>query len=707
MVHLYKRDSNGNVSKHSQIAPSTTNMRTGFGQAILFLDDFLIVGAPSEGAVYIFKRQSNDSWTELQRIENTLSDASDSFGWHIEGNGSLIIVGSRSVGVMTYTYNSFHDEFRPLLPISIPNYDGQFGYRVGILGQLRFAIQSEDYIHIIRLTQSGEWEEDQRIELPGTNIRQDDFRIATDGGGTLVLAHLASSEGAFRAGEVIVYERSSSVGFTLTETARFFAPNTDDNDSIGNTLHLNGPLLAIGNGGGSRNEVLVYRRSPNASWTNIARLPMTSGSNSNFGTNNLNVAVSDNLIVGGNTNYSINGESLFWELSNSFDYIRSVEMPNGLRADGGHPGAMKFIQPIDFLFGGQSVLVSGINSNYVPETYYTSTTGFETFIGNIAAARNGMHYLRLNNDDEISVFLSGRGEDLLAKTGLFKQDFDSYTEIETNLPNINGASAWGDLTGDGRLDLVISGADDSSINGAPKTRIFLNRGDYNFEELDISDLVDTDNGAAGAVLIGDFFNRGRNDIYLVGFNTGSIPTQYYYLQNMGDETFEVEDNALTTQTGDLVTDAKYGDINNNGFLDIVIVGNSYGYDRLGIFFNNGDGTFDYTNFGTNITVAYFDAHVQLADLSNNGYLDILFNGYNTIRAQGEFYVLRNSADGKSLQQIEINAINQGIIHAGATSHNGIMELVAMGVDNRNRSVFKVYENNIAEASYSRPTAPSS
>lgn len=543
--------------------------------------------------------------------------------------------------------------------------------------------------------------------MPGTNIRQDDFRIATDGGGTLVLAHLASSEGAFRAGEVIVYERSSSVGFTLTETARFFAPNTDDNDSIGNTLHLNGPLLAIGNGGGSRNEVLVYRRSPNASWTNIARLPMTSGSNSNFGTNNLNVAVSDNLIVGGNTNYSINGESLFWELSNSFDYIRSVEMPNGLRADGGHPGAMKFIQPIDFLFGGQSVLVSGINSNYVPETYYTSTTGFETFIGNIAAARNGMHYLRLNNDDEISVFLSGRGEDLLAKTGLFKQDFDSYTEIETNLPNINGASAWGDLTGDGRLDLVISGADDSSINGAPKTRIFLNRGDYNFEELDISDLVDTDNGAAGAVLIGDFFNRGRNDIYLVGFNTGSIPTQYYYLQNMGDETFEVEDNALTTQTGDLVTDAKYGDINNNGFLDIVIVGNSYGYDRLGIFFNNGDGTFDYTNFGTNITVAYFDAHVQLADLSNNGYLDILFNGYNTIRAQGEFYVLRNSADGKSLQQIEINAINQGIIHAGATSHNGIMELVAMGVDNRNRSVFKVYENNIAEASYSRPTAPSS
>src|SRR5437762_3528173 len=97
-----------------------------------------------------------------------------------------------------------------------------------------------------------------------------------------------------------------------------------------------------------------------------------------------------------------------------------------------------------------------------------------------------------------------------------------------DVTGLGNASAWADLTGDGRLDLLAS---NSSIP-SQRTWLYRNNGDGTFT--DISQASGLANASIRSVAIGDYDNDGWADIAATGYGFNER-TQLWH--NNGDRTF--------------------------------------------------------------------------------------------------------------------------------------------------------------------------
>ena len=170
--------------------------------------------------------------------------------------------------------------------------------------------------------------------------------------------------------------------------------------------------------------------------------------------------------------------------------------------------------------------------------------------------------------------------------------FDNVAEFaEVNLLARGSGPSFGDLDGDGLLDLFVG-----SVGGsAPK--LYLNRGNDKF--LDITE-------SSGLVLPGNNFGATwgdydkDDDLDLVITHWSSVTSDHYayFWRNNGDNTFtDVSDETgMTTvmqQFGsrDKSFTPTFADIDNNGWQDLLLVSDNH---RTRIFINSKDGTFSDT-----------------------------------------------------------------------------------------------------------------
>jgi hypothetical protein len=89
-----------------------------------------------------------------------------------------------------------------------------------------------------------------------------------------------------------------------------------------------------------------------------------------------------------------------------------------------------------------------------------------------------------------------------------------------------------------------------------------------------------------------------------------------------------------------ITHTVCGDMNNDGLEDIVISQKASANDRISVYYNQGQGNFGprvpiFTHTGRNSTRA-----INIGDLNNDGWLDIVFSGQNSDSIVG--YVLNNN-----------------------------------------------------------------
>ena len=237
----------------------------------------------------------------------------------------------------------------------------------------------------------------------------------------------------------------------------------------------------------------------------------------------------------------------------------------------------------------------------------------------------------INNDGNLDLALAGcssgggyaeQCSSYVAK--IYINNGTTFTENQTweqNLTGVNleqGTLAFGDIDNDGNLDLALVGADSTTKNG-----IYINNGTAfvkNSTWLESLPLVGQGSGG-GALAFGDVNNDGRLDLIFAG----SLSTDFYtavYINNGTSlvENSTWEENFLAYFGFPSLT---VGDYDSDGDLDFGTIGSRVG-DHFYIYENNGS-TFivkQQDPYGGGV----FYGSLGWGDYDNDGDLDAIYNG---------------------------------------------------------------------------------
>jgi len=182
----------------------------------------------------------------------------------------------------------------------------------------------------------------------------------------------------------------------------------------------------------------------------------------------------------------------------------------------------------------------------------------------------------------------------------------------------NGTVAWGDIDGDGKLDVIVSGS-------GTFIRVYHNDGDKFTEVTDQVGLGGVPSGYSLNLV--DYDNDGWLDLFisLNGWN-GPMPDKLFHNEH-GHFVDVSQKSGLDDPGSGFVS--LWGDLDNDGWLDVVIANGVLKDGSVPqIYRNNRDGTF--TNMtkaaGINEPAAFGAVGAALGDYDKDGRLDILFNG---------------------------------------------------------------------------------
>jgi hypothetical protein len=232
-----------------------------------------------------------------------------------------------------------------------------------------------------------------------------------------------------------------------------------------------------------------------------------------------------------------------------------------------------------------------------------------------------------------------------------------FTDASGNLPGPNGFDISAgvtlvDVNDDGDLDIIMSQEnpfDPSPTGGAPD-RIWINDGTGHFNDETVVRLP-TAPDQTGANLPGDI--DGDGDVDIIVLNRG----QERVLINDGDGFFTDETATRFPVTADSSRGGQLADLDGDGDLDL-IVANSRS-QPIAIYYNDGHGHFTAGNFGIAPVADETDTELLLADLDEDGDLDVFwvnagkFDGVHDFEGGKDRYA-RNNGDRTFTERGQIN-----------------------------------------------------
>ena len=176
-------------------------------------------------------------------------------------------------------------------------------------------------------------------------------------------------------------------------------------------------------------------------------------------------------------------------------------------------------------------------------------------------ASRSVNWIDVNRDGHLDLFVGneanlsndlylndGNGGFVAKKMGVFVSTF---------------SSSWGDIDNDGDFDLFVG---NTNITGSKRNELLLNT-DADFKQIS-SGTAHTDGGCTNGSAFGDFDNDGDLDLFVTnGFCSNNANFLY---ENQGDGTMIRADQELPGLRAVCSYGAAWGDIDNDGFLDLVV-----------------------------------------------------------------------------------------------------------------------------------------
>ena len=260
-------------------------------------------------------------------------------------------------------------------------------------------------------------------------------------------------------------------------------------------------------------------------------------------------------------------------------------------------------------------IVIGTSLGNTVEWYKNNGDGtftMQTLIANDCLQCGGVTIADLNDDGFNDVIASNFIGDKLV---WYENDGLGNFATEQIISNsVNGSSGivTGFIDGNLTVDVAVVGYNSG------ETYWFSNDGMGNFS----SNLIESIPGSGpGNVDLADFDGDGDNDIVLLNSDIGTVELYYNNLIPSGTTTFTKDLNSVTTGEG-FPFDARFGDVDDDTNLDIIVVDLFGGATGLGWYKKEMDGTYTETIIPTAIN---YPATAMVEDMDNDTYNDIVLS----------------------------------------------------------------------------------
>jgi len=274
---------------------------------------------------------------------------------------------------------------------------------------------------------------------------------------------------------------------------------------------------------------------------------------------------------------------------------------------------------------------SGIHfNNYIEDKKEHNILLYANYYGGA-----GVGIADFNNDGLQDIYLAGNlvGDKIYQNRGNLK--FLDVTEKSGIFDDGSWSSgvSIADINQDGLLDIYISKElydDDPELR---KNKLYINKGNFRFDEVARDWGVDISARTRHAVFF-DYNNDGLLDLYLLNQppNPGSYSKFFgadltlpeYSLQlfeNTGQNHFiDVTKKAGLYRSG-FPNAVVASDLNKDGFTDLYVANDFDAPDFL--YYNNGDGTFTYNTEKSLKHISFYSMGVDASDINNDGLLDLM------------------------------------------------------------------------------------
>ncbi len=276
-----------------------------------------------------------------------------------------------------------------------------------------------------------------------------------------------------------------------------------------------------------------------------------------------------------------------------------------------------------------------------------------------------------DNDGDLDLVLVGFDPAFNPSATIYNNVNGVFTPIPAGLTGVfDAACEWGDYDGDGDLDLFIAGLDASFVTRIAK--IYRNDGGATF----------TDIGAAvtgvdfASIDWGDYDNDGDLDLVIAG-RYQFTPTQLYSTVIYRNDGAGVFTDIGASIVGVTDGSADWGDYDADGDLDLLITGFDNTFGRHFKIYSNNAGVF--TEIGAGLPGFGFSA-ADWGDYDNDGDLDIAVLGGKSSGTDGAFIYQNNAGVFTDINAGLPDDIEEGSIQWGDYDGDGDLDLLLTGQD---------------------------
>ncbi len=280
-----------------------------------------------------------------------------------------------------------------------------------------------------------------------------------------------------------------------------------------------------------------------------------------------------------------------------------------------------------------------------------------------------------DNDGDLDLLLTGWGNGFVAT--VYRNDNGNFFDINAPFVKVaGGAARWGDYDNDGDLDVLMVG--DNGAQGISK--VYRNDGGT-FTDLG-AQLLGVGWGASAAW--GDYDNDGDLDIVLAGYLGGEQRATKIYRNDAGQFT-DINAGLRGVSGGEVA----WGDYDNDGDLDLVVVGWADNIGGTAQIYRNDGGVF--TDIQASLWPVCNGGAASWADYDNDGDLDLLVAG-DSWGASARIY--RNEGgDRFENASAPLMGVRYGSVAAWADyDRDGDLDVLLAGNDEMGQPMSRLYRN---------------